>query len=210
MGKIEKRTCSQCGIRKNEKQYFSKDWSICIECSELKYFVEYGNDYQAWRIQSNDLWIAANCIREKRFNQDIGPKSIFGKYTFTDYPEFMLRGFSFECLFKAVWLKKGNKIYSEKGELVISSHFKHHNLIKMANEISFNLNKNEEIFFKILSHITKHLGRYPVVSKFNNTSKLRLKKEIDIKKFDNFKNINDYKFVDKIREKLQSLLKDSN
>ncbi len=171
MNRNEKKSikCQAC-LKELPDDHFWPKWTICCKCYRLEKLVEYANNPKSWIIQANDLWNAAMVIQDhqKELNGHMTKDGL--RANTMSAPKWLLLGFSFENLFKAIWLKKGNKIMNDNGSLIIPKQFKSHNLIHMAQQISFSLSNEEESLLNVLTHYTKNLGRYPV-AEFNENNK---------------------------------------
>ena len=192
--------CIECNKELNGKMFW-RGWTICKICYEIENLTKYGNDYQSWEVHSIDLWVAADCIKEARFNQSSGPNLRTGAYTYTVASELMLRGFAFECLFKAIYLRQGNKLVFN-GKMDIPPDFKNHDLKKMARNLRLNFSEDEEFYLDILTNYSKNLGRYPI-SKLNDPVSFFMEQANQSMRRVNFKCESDYNVINKIKDKSQ-------
>lgn len=194
-----KKKCIKCNKELNDEMFW-RGWTVCKICYEIGNLTKYGNDYKSWEVQSIDLWVAADCIKEARFNQSNGPNSITGAYTFTVASELMLRGFAFECLFKAIYLRQGNELV-ENGKMKIPEGFENHDLKKMARNLNLNFSENEEFYLDILTNYSRNLGRYPI-SKISDPESFFMKQLNQPRIKVSFKSETDFNIINKIKDKL--------
>jgi hypothetical protein len=80
----------------------------------------------------------------------------------------MLRGFALECLFKAVWVKRGNQLASG-GRLQPIKGAAPHDLLQLADKLQFQCATNERDVLKRLSLFIASVGRYPIATDWGQT-----------------------------------------
>jgi len=95
----------------------------------------------------------------------------------------MLKAYSLECIFKAIWLNKGNKLV-ENGKLI--AQFKTHDLSELSRTVGIcDLNENEKDLLKYFSQYSIVYGRYPIPASYKNNDGL----DFPVHHFEIFKNI---------------------
>lgn len=153
--------CQKCQYELPASNFWP-NWTICCKCFRLESLVKAANDPRSWLLQAKDLWNAAMIIQDHQKGQEGHMTTDAINAITMSAPKWLLLGFAFENLFKAIWLRMGNRIMNDEGSLVIPNVFKRHNLLQMANTLSFSLDVNEKKVLEVLTKYTKSLGRYPV------------------------------------------------
>jgi hypothetical protein len=134
-----------------------------------------GNMPLAWEMTADNLLVSADILkaeREKIELSEISAGSLIPPSFVTLSVELMLRGFAVECLFKGIWLARGNKI-AENGKFKgIPGIKKTHDLVNIAEKIGFPLSSNEkDILIRLTTYATGG-GRYPISTSYEK-SKIR-------------------------------------
>jgi hypothetical protein len=73
----------------------------------------------------------------------------------------MLDGMAIECLLKAVWVKRGNKL-AKDGKYLEVPGAGAHDLVQLAGAIKLTLSNLEKDTLRRLSHFIEYGGRYPL------------------------------------------------
>jgi hypothetical protein len=138
---------------------------------QLKQYHAVGNDHRAWILSAEDLLAASRLLRKLRNAFDIESVGVGD-----DIPdegrihpvELMLRGFAVECLLKALWLKRGEKI-CVNGKYVGVKKAGDHALPQLwdANNLSFTVHQRDVL--KRLSIFMTSVGRYPIAKHWGET-----------------------------------------
>ena len=131
-----------------------------------------GNNHIAWEIFANNLLVSSNVIKKQRDRGEVDENGIPYDIQIL-FPEIMLRGFAVECLLKALWVKRGEKLVSD-GEYKGIPGASDHNLLQLADVNGINLTKSQRDVLKRISLIMVSFGRYPIPKKWidNKTQKL--------------------------------------
>src|SRR5439155_2222868 len=82
--------------------------------------------------------------------------------------EIMLRGFALECLFKALWVKRGNVLASQ-GKLQKIPDVGNHELLQLADKLELECEPKERDLLKCLVLFTTSVGRYPIATAWSKT-----------------------------------------
>lgn len=126
-----------------------------------------GNSPEAWASSADSLLAAATLLRAARANPlNVGDPVPDGERARPS--EIMLRGFALECLFKALWVKRGNRLAS-KGELQKIPGVGNHELLQLAQKLDFKCAPTEKDLLKRLSLVTTSVGRYPIATHWSKT-----------------------------------------
>ncbi|MGA8345390.1 MAG: hypothetical protein WB781_25900 [Candidatus Sulfotelmatobacter sp.] len=127
-----------------------------------------GNSPEAWQLCARDLRAAATVLRERRESIESGSAPVL---TALIHPaELMLDGMAIECLLKALWVKRGNKL-ARDGKYLGVPDAGAHDLVQLAGAVKLILSDLEKDTLRRLSHFIEYGGRYPVPK---NAEKLRL------------------------------------
>jgi hypothetical protein len=119
-----------------------------------------GNSPEAWRSCADDLLAAAAVLRERRGSIDSSSVPVPDGWRL--HPaELMLDGMAIECLFKALWVKRGHKL-ARAGEYVGVPGAGPHDLVQLAGVLELTLSDLEKDTLRRLSHFIEYGGRYPV------------------------------------------------
>jgi hypothetical protein len=127
-----------------------------------------GNFWPAWRSVAEDLLAAADVLKQHHDTFDVNSLPVGSPIPSKGrvFPAMlMLRGMAFECLLKALWLKR-----DAKRTLVVSGKYRgipdvdDHNLSALANATQFKTDKVEKHLLRRLSAFIKYGGRYPVAT----------------------------------------------
>jgi hypothetical protein len=119
-----------------------------------------GNAPETWKSCAGNLLTAAAVLRERREGIDSSSVSVPNAWRLHP-PELMLAGMAMECLLKAVWVKRGNKL-AEDGLYVPVPGAGSHDLVQLAGVLQLTLSDLEKDVLRRLSHFMKFAGRYPV------------------------------------------------
>jgi len=129
-----------------------------------------GNLPEAWRSCAEDLLAAAAVLRERR---ESPPPLAMGDLVGSEWrihpAELMLKGMAVECLFKALWVKRGHSLVID-GKYVSVPGAGDHDLVQLAGVLQLTLSDFEKDLLRRLSHFIEYGGRYPVPK---NAEKLR-------------------------------------
>ncbi len=118
------------------------------------------NAPETWRSCADNLLTAAAVLRERREGLDSSSASVPNAWRLHP-PELMLAGMAMECLFKAVWVKRGNKL-AEDGLAVRVRGAGSHDLVQLAEVLQLTLSDLEKDVLRRLSYFISAGGRYPV------------------------------------------------
>ncbi len=80
----------------------------------------------------------------------------------------MLRGFAVECLLKAVFVKRGNRL-AVSGVLQRMAGVVSHDLVQPAHKLGLNFTDPEKDVLKRLSLFMTSIGRYPISANWTRT-----------------------------------------
>src|SRR5262249_1101662 len=72
------------------------------------------------------------------------------------------------CLFKALWVKRGN-VLALQGKLQRISGVGNHELLQLADTLGFKCKPNERDLLKRLSLFMTSVGRYPIATDWSKT-----------------------------------------
>jgi len=124
----------------------------------------YGNNYLTWKMTSEDLFIAANCLAINRISCDwkkLSVGDVMPEALRTLSAELLLKGSSLECLLKALYLKKGFGKLIKAGTYKKINNVGEHNLLDLVDHLKISFSKEERFLLNRLTLFTK-MGRYPV------------------------------------------------
>ena len=120
-------------------------------------FDRIGNDARRWVLQGNELWHASRCLlRYTAF----GSSKRRARRPDLTRTVLLLRAFAFECFFKTMWLKSGNKL-ATGGQFAMVPGVNNHDLPGLADKVTFPLEPNERECLSRLTHFGV-FGRYPI------------------------------------------------
>lgn len=119
-----------------------------------------GNEPETWRACADNLLAAAAVLRERREAIDSSSLPVPNAWRLHP-PELMLAGMAMECLLKAVWVKRGNKL-AEDGRYVRVPGERSHDLLQLARVLHLTLSDLDKDVLRRLSHFMKYGGRHPV------------------------------------------------
>jgi hypothetical protein len=130
-----------------------------------------GNLPEAWEGSADSLLSAARLLRAARdaarqSTIKVGDAVSDGERAFPS--EIMLRGFALECLFKALWVKRGH-VLALQGKLRRTPGAGNHELLQLADTLEFKCEPNERDLLKRLSLFTTSVGRYPIATDWSKT-----------------------------------------
>jgi hypothetical protein len=138
-------------------------------------FNKVGNNPTMWKYYSENLSNASKHLNKQYSDIDFknpvdnDSLSSIGELTSLSKIVNMLRAMAIECLFKALWLKCGEKL-AINGEFKKIPDTRNHNLVSIEKEISkkidLNISENENDLLKELSYYNSH-GRYPIPTKWS-------------------------------------------
>ena len=128
----------------------------------VKIYERAGNEPACWRSCAQDLLAAASVLRQRREKcpPDV-TDDLVGSQWRIHPPELMLRGMAVECLLKALWVKRGNRIVKD-GEYVGVPGAGSHNLVQVAGVLQLRLSRPEVDLLRRLTEFIEYGGRYPV------------------------------------------------
>ena len=127
-----------------------------------------GNSPHAWESRARDLLAAATVLRQHRESMD--SNSAPAPAALIHPAELMLDGMAIECLLKAVWVKRGQKL-AKDGKYLGVPGAGDHDLGQLAGALKLKLSALEKDTLRRLSHFIEYGGRYPVPK---NAEKLQL------------------------------------
>ena len=131
-------------------------------------FERVANTPRAWELLSEDLWTAAQILKERRLAVDnsvtlkdgdpVPPESMVRPV------EMMLRGFALENLMKAWWVKQQNLIVRGGKYIGVRNPDKvpDHELALLAEAVGLTVNPKSKDVLERLSLFTTFVGRYPI------------------------------------------------
>jgi hypothetical protein len=120
------------------------------------------NEPAAWLFVADNLALAANRL-EPDFLVDRTAESDHTRMVLSvriQGPILLLRGCGLECLFKALYVAKGNKL-GEGGQFVEPGG-RPHDLVGLAKKAGFTMSAEESALVAYLSDFITWLGRYPM------------------------------------------------
>jgi hypothetical protein len=131
---------------------------------QIAHFDRAGNLPASWHLSADSLFAAARLLKAQRDRYD--PWSIKVGDTIPDegkilWPELMLRGFAIECLLKALYLKRGNKL-AVAGKYVGVKGAAEHDLVQLSDAVCVRLTPAQRDVLKRLSIVMTAGGRYPI------------------------------------------------
>jgi hypothetical protein len=141
-----------------------------------------GNSIYPWIDSAKNL-LCASRLLEDQFKKD-EPITNYNSISFNaSGVNIMLKAFSLECIFKAIWLNKGNKLIDD-GKLI--AQFKTHDLSELSRIVGVcGLNVDEKRLLKYFSQFSIVYGRYPIPTSYKNSNGL----DFPVHQFEIFKNI---------------------
>lgn len=164
-----------------------------------------GNSIYPWIDSAKNLLCASRLIDDQIKKDE--PVENYNSISFNaSGVNFMLKAFSIECIFKAIWLNKGNKLV-ENGKLI--AQFKTHDLSELSRTVGIcDFDTNEKKLLKSFSQFSTIYGRYPIPASYRIKDGLdfpvrhfEIFKSIIIKLLKYFPSKNDYQVnLDYIRE----------
>lgn len=137
-----------------------------------------GNDWNAWASSANYLLASARVLRAARDAADLAatkPGDPLPDGEKVGACEFMLKGFALECLFKGLWVKRGN-VLARDGKLQRIRGAADHDLLQLSQKLAVRFSSVERDVLKRLSVFMTSVGRYPIPSHW---SKNKLQKLFD-------------------------------
>ena len=124
-----------------------------------------GNSIEAWAGYAKVHHFAANALREARNSAvdciTTDEDDIFIDHLETIPIEILLRGFALECLFYAIWLKRGNKLVND-GKFKGPDGVGDHQLYQFAGVCGLNCNMD---MLKRWTRMIVWWSRYPIPKK---------------------------------------------
>jgi hypothetical protein len=134
------------------------------QTEQIKHYDKTGNTSAAWILAADSLRAAARVLKTHRDRFDAMQLKVGdnvpddGK---TLFPELMLTGFAVECMLKALWVKRGNKL-AVRGKYVGVKGAAGHALLQLADTVGLCLDPRARDVLKRLSIIMTSAGRYPI------------------------------------------------
>ncbi len=121
------------------------------------------NEPATWLIVADNLGLAANLL-EPHFPIDLTKETDHTRIISARVqgPILMLRGCGLECLFKALYVARGNKLGD--GGRYVSPGGKEHDLISLAQKAAFSMSASESALVAYLGHFIMQ-GRYPMAKR---------------------------------------------
>jgi hypothetical protein len=122
------------------------------------------NEPGTWLFVADNLALSAHLL-EPYFTPDLTQESDYERIRMTarvEGPILMLRGCGLECLLKALYVARGNKL-GDDGRYV-SPGGRHHDLVALAQKASFEISPSDEALLAHLGHFIMQ-GRYPMMQK---------------------------------------------
>ncbi|WP_221030920.1 hypothetical protein [Actomonas aquatica] len=143
------------------------------EIDRIDNFDETGNSVDAWKQKAEELSFCAEGLQSHADSEsskvyDLQKQIILQMSSF--WVKQMLRGFTLECLLKALWLKNGNSL-CDQGRYNGLDGIKNHRIHEMAPKVGFQTNDTEKRVLRILGAFATSGGRYPVFTKYDSLSK---------------------------------------
>lgn len=130
-----------------------------------------GNSSEAWASSADWLLAAVRILRAARdaaLDNPVNAGAPLRDGETVGPSEKMLRGFALECLFKALWVKRGNLLASN-GRLQKIPNVGNHNLLQLAQKLNFKCEPIEQDLLKRLSIFMRSVGRYPIPTDWHET-----------------------------------------
>jgi hypothetical protein len=122
----------------------------------LREYERAGDDPSAWQDSADNLLRAAAVLAERR--EGCEPMSLAGLLRPV---ELMLKGIAIECLLKAAYVKRGNRLV-EDGHYLGVRGASGHDLVQLARSAEVPMNRLETDLLRRLSHFVEYGGRYPI------------------------------------------------
>lgn len=122
------------------------------------------NEPATWLIVADNLGLTAKLL-EPHFPIDLTKETDPTRIVIrarVQGPILMLRGCGLECLFKALYVAKGNKL--GEGGRYVSAGGKEHDLISLAQKAAFSMSASESALVAYLGHFIMQ-GRYPMAKR---------------------------------------------
>jgi hypothetical protein len=122
------------------------------------------NEPATWLIVADNLGLAANLL-EPHFPIDLTKETDYTRIAIrarVQGPVLMLRGCGLECLLKALYVAKGNKL--GEGGRYVSPGGKEHDLISLAEKAAFSMSPSESAVAAYLGHFIMQ-GRFPMAKR---------------------------------------------
>lgn len=146
---------------------------VMQEMSKIENFDEIGNSIDAWKQKAEELSFCAEGLQsyansESSKTYDLMEQAIPQLNVF--WVKQMLRGFTLECLIKALWLKN-NESLCENGKYKGLDGIKNHKIHEMAPKVGIRTNEIEKKILRILGAFATSGGRYPVFTKYDSLRK---------------------------------------
>lgn len=141
------------------------------EAEQIAMYDTAGNMPLAWVGSAESLLAAASVLRAARDAACTVPLKVGDPVpaVWMSHPcELMLRGFAFECFFKALWVKSGRKL-ALRGKFQRIPGAGQHDLQQLAQKVDFACTPHETDVLKRLSLFTTSIGRYPIASHWEKT-----------------------------------------
>ncbi len=130
-----------------------------------------GNSVAAWVGSADSLLAAARVLRADRDASGVAPLSVGDAVPDTGHTqpsELMLKGYALECLLKALWVKRGNKL-ALNGILQRVKGAAAHDLVQLSQKVGLAISPAEQDVLKRLSLFTTSVGRYPIPTHWTQT-----------------------------------------
>jgi hypothetical protein len=125
-------------------------------------FEHLGNDIRRWKSMAEALAYNANVLTQHRHQhqEDRNPyqQRLEISSVDMDFASLVLWGYALECLLKCLRLKRGHPLVKNGKYIWV----KNHDLVQMAQEVSFVLTDSQRRILESLSAIAKWSGRYPI------------------------------------------------
>ena len=137
-----------------------------------------GNMHGAWGSHASCLLEAAKILKTAfdaayLIADKAGPGEALPAALYVHPTEIMLRGFALECFFKALWLKRGNKL-AKDGKFLGISGVGSHELVQLADRLEFKCTGKERDMLGRLSIFVLSIGRYPIPTEWSRNRIRRL------------------------------------
>lgn len=145
--------------------------ALLPESKQIAMYDQVGNLPAAWERSADSLLAAASLLQTARDTARATPLHVgdpVSEGERSQPSELMLRGFALECLFKAVWVKRGNQLASG-GRLQPIKGAAPHDLLQLADKLQFQCAPNERDVLKRLSLFITSVGRYPIATDWGQT-----------------------------------------
>jgi len=133
-------------------------------------FEHLGNDIKQWKSMAEALAYNARVLTMHRHqhseDRNLYQQKLEISSVNMDFASLVLWGYALECFLKCLRLKRGHSLV-ENGELI--GWGKNHNLVQMAQEVSFVLTASHRRILESLSIIVTWSGRYPIATSSSGT-----------------------------------------